>query len=60
MGHMHTYTNNSDDGHRASARAVRVVQLFYIADSRTERSYVRTAVTDVCGLSNEINAALDK
>ena len=34
---MHTYANNSDDGHRASARAVRVVQLFSMADSRTER-----------------------
>ena len=34
---MHTYVNNSDDGRRASARAVRVVQLFSMADSRTER-----------------------
>ena len=35
--HTHTYANNSDDGHRASTRAVRVVQLFSMADSRTER-----------------------
>ena len=35
--HTHTYANNSDDGRRASARAVRVVQLFSMADSRTER-----------------------
>ena len=31
------HANNSDDGHQASARAVRVVQLFSMADSRTER-----------------------
>ena len=33
----HAYTNNSDDGHWASARAVRVVQLFSMTESRTER-----------------------
>ena len=36
MAHAHV-ANNSDDGHWASARAVRVVQLFSMADSRTER-----------------------
>ena len=35
--HTHTYANNSDEGHQASARAVRVVQLFSMGDSRTER-----------------------
>ena len=29
--HMHMYANNSEDGHWASARAVRVVQLFSVA-----------------------------
>ena len=31
MQHMHMYMNNSDDGHQASTRAVRVVQLFSMA-----------------------------
>ena len=35
--HTHTYANNSDDGQRASARAVCVVQLLSMGDSRTER-----------------------
>ena len=37
MRHTHAYANNSDEGHWASARGVRVVQLFSMADSRTER-----------------------
>ena len=41
--HTHTYANNSDDGDRGSARAVRVVQLFFMADSRTERLRCTTA-----------------
>ena len=38
--HTHKYVNSSDDSHWASARAVRVVQLFSMADSRTERLHV--------------------
>ena len=38
--HVHTYVNNSDNGHQASAKAVRVVQFFSIADSRTEMLHV--------------------
>ena len=37
MWHTHTYANNSDDGHRASARTVVVVQLLSMADSTIER-----------------------
>ena len=36
----HAHANNSDDHHQASTRAVHVVQLFSIADSRTERLHV--------------------
>ena len=36
----YTYANKSDDSHWASARAVRVVRLFPMADSRTERLHV--------------------
>ena len=35
--HAHEYANDSDDGHQASTIAVRVVQLFSMADSRTAR-----------------------
>ena len=65
--HMHMFANNSDNGHQASAKAVCVVKLFSMADSRTERlrcttasiyqsslyrSYVPyPAVIDVCRLS---------
>ena len=35
--HTYRYANSFDDGHWASARAVRVVQLFSMADSRTEK-----------------------
>ena len=37
---QHTHTRNSDDGHWSSAGAVRAVQLFSMADSRTERLHV--------------------
>ena len=73
MRHTYTYANNSDDGHQASARAVRVVQLFpwltaeligcvcyYQHLTVVAVALVRTflVVIDVCRLSNEINAAL--
>ena len=69
--HTHTYVNSSDHGHQPySARAVRVVKLFSMADSRTEKLRVLLpasnsrrcidvpfpAVIDYC---DEINAALD-
>ena len=70
---MHTYANNSDDGHQASARAVRVVQLFSMAESRTEWLRVLLPASNsrrciagihrpfpaIIDLSNEINAALE-
>ena len=40
------YANNSDDGHRGSVRAVRVVQLFSMGDSRTERLRVLLPVSN--------------
>ena len=58
----------SDDGHRASARAVGVVRLVSMADSRTERLRLLLtvllvctypAIIDVCRLSKEINVTLE-
>ena len=70
--HTHTYANSSDHGHQPySARTVRVVKLFSMDDSRTERLRVllpasnsRRCIdvpfTAVIDHSNEIlNTALD-
>ena len=48
MRRTHTYANDSDDGHQASVRAVCVIQLFSMADSRTERLCVLPPASNSC------------